>query len=197
MEGFFSYLDSRYRSSMNMKYPMALAIMGLILGQASLHARAVRIWSYDELLKASDVVAIVEPIKSENNRSQFEWADSAECFQGLSTTFKVHSYFKGANSTTEIVVKHFGHIAGKMFPANGPELAYFAIGPQSFDVSAPQKDKPGANEVIERVSTNNPCWLAFLKRNDDGTFVPVTGQIDSLMSFRWLADHMPGSIEAP
>jgi hypothetical protein len=177
---------------MNAKYLTALVLLGFILGQTSLYARAVRIWSYDDLLKASDVVAIVEPIKSENNQDQFFElsSDDRGLAHGVSTTFKIHCYLKGASSTTEIVVKHFDGKDVRTL-VNAPDLVYFPIGPQTFDVSAPQN-----NQVHERYSTStSPLWLAFLKRNDDGTLAPTAGQMDSVLSFRWLANYVPGTLE--
>jgi hypothetical protein len=192
---------SRYRSPMNVKYLTAWAIAGLFLGPTSVEARGVRVWSYNDLFKASDVVAIVEPIKSESmepiksegSLDQFEWAYAQGLIHGVSTTFKVDCYFKGAPPIAEIVVRHFeGKDAGML--VNGPDLVHFVIGPRSLDMTAPQQDKPGARQVIESL-TVPPQWLAFLKRNGDGTFAPVAGQIDSVMSFRLLEDRLPRSVE--
>ena len=172
------------------KSSAACLIVGLIIGQMPLQARGMRLWSYDDLLKASDVVAVIQPLKTENNDDDMgpEWDKPSKCFQGLSTTFKVHCYFAGVQPATEVVVKYFGHIPGTDFPANGPELAEFPLGLQTYEIHWKQKDQkdPGDFEAV----SETPYWLAFLKRAADGSFVPVTGQVDAALSFKRLRNGL-------
>jgi hypothetical protein len=165
------------------KYSLAL----VIFGQMTLQAHGVRPWPYDELAKASDAVLIIEPLKTENNNESLAWGDNTNTFnffQGVSTTFKVHCCFKGIQPPDEIVVKHFE--AKNMEMGSGPTFIQFLPGPLKYERIYLKDGKKVGDSIMDEP---HPCWLAFLKKSADGSFVPVAGQIDTGLSFKAL--HSP------
>lgn len=149
-------------------------------------ARGVRAWSYDELVKASDVVLVIEPLKTENNDDTFATEYDLDWdFQGVSTTFKVHCCFKGSTVPDEIVVKHFEYKPNGMGGANGPTFLQFLPGTLKYKAAYSKDDKEVSSNTYYEP---HPCWLAFLKKTADGSFVPVAGQIDTGLSFKELHD---------
>lgn len=167
------------------KWIAALTMAVLFAGQVRLSARAERMWSYDQLRDASDVVAILVPLKSENNTdSGVDEGLSAADYEGVSTTFQVQCYLKGESSGGPIVVKHFKYIKPGWADPNGPDLVSFQIGRRVYK-QVPDKEN---KEVDDRFLQETPCWLAFLKKTPDGSFVPVSGQYTASTSFRELLD---------
>ena len=163
-----------------MKTWLSFAIAVLLsacLGATAADARAVRNWSYDDLLAASDAVAVVEPVANENNDDQWEWAP--QFAQGVTTTFHVLCYLKGGGpgDKTTIRVKHFVYKDGE--PPNGGAMINFIVGPLNVNGTFTQngKSEPWKFERLQ------PHWLAFLKKMPDGSFAPVSGQIDPAFSF--------------
>jgi len=142
-------------------------------------ARGVRIWTYQDLLSASDVVAVVEPTANENNSDSWEWIPKFA--QGVTTTFHVLCYLKGdASSPDTIRVKHF--LYKNVFPPNGGELIDFPLTAYNGLTDA-NKDFRNAVENAHHLR-----WLAFLKKADNGTYSPTSGQIDPAFSFLALHD---------
>jgi hypothetical protein len=168
------------------KWMIVLTMAALGVGQARLSARLEREWSYDQLRDASDVVAILLPLKSENNMESGISEDlSAQDYQGVSTTFQVQCYLKGGSSTGSIVVKHFKYIKPGWAATNGPDLVSFQIGRRVYK-QVPYKEIKEVGDHMFLQET--PSWIAFLKKMPDGSFVPVSGQYTASTSFKELMD---------
>jgi hypothetical protein len=163
---------------------LTMAVLGV--GQVRLSARTERLWSYDQLRDASDVVAILKPLKIENN-TQTGVAEglSPKDYQGVTTTFEVQCYLKGGPATDTIRVNHFKYAQPGWAATNGPGLVSFQIGRRVYR-QVPDQD----NKVVgdHRFLQETPCWLAFLRKMPDGSFAPVSGQYTARSSFRELLD---------
>jgi hypothetical protein len=150
-------------------------------GEIRLEARTMRLWTYQDLLNASDVVALVEPIANENNNDSLE--PQYLSAQGVTTTFRVLCFLKGGVSgASTIRVKHF--LYKSVAPANGGTMINFLIGPLDIDATFKVLGKSEAWKFPEL----QPHWLAFLKKMPDGFFAPTGGQFDPDLSFRELHD---------
>jgi len=131
-------------------------------------ARAVKVWSFDEMRKAADLVVIARPIQSEKTAAKLNGYDMAT---GTNTTFEVLAALKGSVDGT-LVVRHF------VFPYGGLNLVN-APGPVSF----PTGDQAAT-------------YLLFLSKNKDGTYAPVSGQIDPCISCFILSNTPPAGLAA-
>jgi hypothetical protein len=151
----------------------AWIVAGLFFGQVQLNANIVTAWSYQELWEKADLVAIIQPMKSEKNEGRLDaLGPLSKDVQGFSTTFAVLSYLKGtplpdAPSPDELIVKHFDYKPGQRSPS-GPFLISF----------------PFPTDVSHEAA----CWLAYLKRMPDGSYAPISGQDDPTASFKKLLD---------
>src|ERR1700722_10846180 len=172
----------------NIKYILALVTIGILVGQMPLKARAIRVWSYDELVTASDAVMILETIGNENNTDTFKMDGSnISSFQGVSTTFRVLYCWKGSAPSSNAVVKHFVYKPNIGW-ADGAMFVHFRTEPLIFEGKLHRnRDSKDPGEAI-RTEQSVPHWLAFLKMAPDGSYVPVTGQYDASLSFKELHD---------
>jgi hypothetical protein len=147
-----------------MKQILAVAIV--VLSAVPAYARPVRIWSYEELFKESDVVAIVRVNKIEDTTTKL---DGYARLQGKRATLKVGLNLKGERQQV-LYLDFFSYptgINGNMVP-NG---FYF--------VNFGRADKAD--------------YLVFLKKTADGTLISVSGQYDAGVSIR---EVTPGLIRA-
>ncbi len=118
-------------------------------------ARAVPDWPYGRLLAESDLVAIVEPIENKPASDEYSgYGRPANHFDGTNTRFKIHALLK-----TNI---------------------RFLIGPLQYQKRNLQDEKPVGGVTV---FAEKPIWLAILKRQTDGRFIPMTGHYDSGYSF--------------
>jgi hypothetical protein len=169
---------------------VAFIIAVLILGSTSVSARIVPSWPYGKLWDAADVVVIIEPLKTENNEDKFQipW-DPEGKWQGLTTHFKIHGVFKGGPLSGEIILKHFDFKPEILLKTtvftDWPSFIRFTPGPLRYDETISKGEK-----TVRHLSVLNqiPMFLAFLKRSSDGTFIPVTGQVDPSFSFKELRE---------
>jgi len=149
--------------------------------------RAVRLWSYEELIQTSDLVAIVEPLSSEDTKDVYAgtpYGRPLDHFLGHNTKFKVHAVLKGIHSPDKpLIVLHFSYSKEVTFVANGARFIRFISGPLQFkkQVLKDEKEVGGVTVYAEE-----PVWLAFLKKKADGRYEPVTDPYDSMDSFREL-----------
>jgi len=138
----------------------AVAITFIILVASSVMARPVRSWTYDELLKEADVVAIVEVAKIQNTKTKLEGHGDPKQYQGKQATVVVGLSVKGEKLRT-FEFHFFTYSTPNMIPPNG------AMFP---DLSSAEKSH----------------YLVFLKRNADGVLIPVGGHYDGSVSIRAL-----------
>jgi hypothetical protein len=151
-------------------------------------ARAVPAWPYDKLVADSDLVAIVEPIENQPAKDAFtdyNYGHPANDFDAINTRFRVLVVLKPAgDAPKELTVLHFSYSKGLTMITNGACFMRFLIGPLQYEKRILKEEKPIGGVAV--FFQEKPIWLAFLKRQPDGRFAPVTGQYDSAFSFREL-----------
>jgi hypothetical protein len=175
-----------------------IIVAGLLLGVCSStsFARLVPDWPYDKLVADSDVVAIVQPFDNQPAKDTFpgySYGHPTADFVATNTRFEVHVFLKGDDeSPEELTVLHFAYSAKFPMTSNGASFIRFLIGPLQYEKRAVKFGTP-----VGSVTTwgQDPLWLAFLKRREDGRFEPVTGHYDSARSFREL--HAPSFYASP
>jgi TonB family protein len=130
---------------------------------APLEGRALRILSYEELVKGSDLVAIATPTGETADTSEelvltevyLEGADGRGSYMkgiGVETGFKVAAVIKGDPALKEFILHHYRN-ADPGPVVNGPMLVTF-----------------GKSDLSP--------YLMFLIRQSDGRYAPTGGQID-------------------
>src|SRR5581483_2310317 len=138
--------------------PKLILCLALIALNLSSHARIIQPLSNAELMAASDLVVVGQPIETkdldETNSLGFSSTPLFQSrFRGVETTFKVSEVLKGSPPSDQVVLHHYRYETGWGSPPNGPILMEFMPG-----------------------DTNE--YLLYLK--DDGTnrYAPTSGQID-------------------
>src|ERR1700761_3377547 len=97
---------------------LELIIPLLLLAACPAWGRALPQWPYQKLWDASDVVAVLEPLGTENN-TDGPGDSKLTDVQGVTTRFKVRAVFKGEKVAAEIAVKHFDSPPIPPGPAGG------------------------------------------------------------------------------
>lgn len=135
-------------------------------------ARAVQIWSYQELLDKSDLAVIATPTTTNDTPEQISSGIANLSYIGMETRFKVSTVLKGDMTLKTFVLHHYrppgSNPAGLIAP-DGPTFVYF------------------------RLSTGpaNPfgmSYILFLVREADGRYAPVAGETDPGLSIQELKD---------
>jgi hypothetical protein len=134
-----------------------LSVAWLLLSSVLVEARAVRIWSDQELLDGSGLVVVGTPIANKDTSEHTKLGEDPVV--GVETQFAVSKVLKGNPEVKTVTVHHYQFDGGTMFGKypNGPTLV-------SFDL----KEK-GA-------------FRLFLVREADGRYAPVAGQMDAEIS---------------
>ena len=139
-----------------------LLCLALIAFGVSASARGVRIWSDAELMAASDLVVVGQPIKVKDldEVNSLGWSSLPATFQfhGVETTFKVSEVLKGTPASNQIVLHHYRETARGSVP-NGPDFVEFSPG-----------------------DTNE--YLLYLKNDGTNRYAPAAGQIDPGLSIK-------------
>jgi hypothetical protein len=168
--------------------PKHFALFLFVLAVVSTaNGRIFQSWTFEELLNASDLVAIIEPVSAEYVKDDYPgglYGRALTDFQGINTTFKVHAVLKGhAETERPLIVRHFTYSQNVTLIFNGARFAHFIPGPLQF-----RKETLKDQEVVGgfTVYQEIPFWLAFLKKIDDGRFEAVTDPYDAVDSFREL-----------
>jgi hypothetical protein len=161
---------------------MRTLICLLILAFQSLAlARFAPGYTFEELMQRSDLVVIIE---HESTRETDE-RDEAQGGTGRLTTAKVLTTLKGEFKDSRISIRHL-HYA----PApNAPNPVEF---PES---NRPIQVKKGSMTLF----VNSPWrYIAFLKRDRDGTYVPSVDAFDSALCFLNLMEpHIMARLTEP
>jgi hypothetical protein len=139
-------------------------------------ARTVPNWSFDELFEKSDLVLIVTRLgtwdtPAERDKAPFDRPEDAEMLTPVFSALTVHSVIKGEYAEKEFILNHHRLDQARYGPrdiGNGPNLIVFTTD------SAPPLKKAE--------------YMLFLKKNDAGMFLPVTGMFDSLYSVKQLVE---------
>lgn len=165
---------------------------GIILGMtlclsATSLARPVAIPTFEELWRDAQVVAIIRPLWSTKAPDQLTSAGprygprDPKDFQALNTRFYVSVVLKEhddlkASTAKEITLLHFRPVTPEV---NGGLFMFFEV-PQH----PPAQPDPACGPETGQ------HYLAFLMRQKDGRYVPVTGNYDSELSFCKLVKPM-------
>jgi hypothetical protein len=142
--------------------------------------------TYEDLLKESDFVGLLEPVSNTPSADVFtiDVSDGQKVhYTGIDTRFRIEAILKSdGKATNELTVLHFSeeHVDVKFAVVNGPSFMYFTVGPLQYEKRV-LKDKKVISEIA--VLQGEPLWLAFLKRRADGRYEPVSGQEDPDESF--------------
>lgn len=170
----------------------ALVLIALLCSQAE--ARLVETWTFQRLKDAADIVLIgsvastkpwpekLQPEKLPPKSLERQYAKSfGKDLEGQVTTFEVATVLKGKEVGKQIELVHY-RVAGRIGIRSGPILASFRKEERTLVV----KSIDGGKEEHE-VVLGTPQYLLFLKKRDDGRYEPVSGQVDSAFSVRWLS----------
>ncbi len=152
-----------------MKQATIALITTICLCQAAL-ARFAPSFTYAELLKISDLVVLIE----HESTKEFDAKDSLDG-AGRITTAKVLSPLKGEINTGKITIHHFFY----PFSPNAPNHVTFPRADAS-TCSIQKATSFGGGTLFVRPTRQ---YLAFLKRQEDGSYIPATPQYDSNLSF--------------
>ena len=145
--------------------PVAIAV----LFTTSAFGRPVRIWSYEDLFKEADVVAIVKVKKIADTTARLEGHGDPDQYQGKRAEVVVGLSLKGERKQT-LSLDFFTYANKRGAPPDGAEFA---------DLS----------------KANKAHYLVFLKKAGDGTLIPVSGHYDADVSIREVASNSLIQIE--
>jgi hypothetical protein len=130
-------------------------------------ARAVRPWSYQELLEQSDLVVIASPAATNDTKELVDFPGFAgQRAIGVETRFTVSAVLKGDKALRDFVLHHYRPGSDGVIVPNGPTFLSFV----------PVEPPP----AIQRT------YVLFLLREADGRYAPVVGQTDPGLAIREL-----------
>ena len=130
--------------------PLTTVLILLWIGTAN--ARAVRTWSYQELLDKADLVVIATATATKDTAEHIDLPGfTAQPVIGVETRFEVSVVLKGDTTLKDLVLHHYR--ADVLKAPNGPNLV-------TFD------------------PTKQRAFLLFLVRETDGRYAPAFGQVD-------------------
>jgi hypothetical protein len=162
---------------------------GLLLATGTSYARSMRAWTYDDLLKESDLVVIASVVDTKvvpttDDLSANGLGRSGYHIQQLETVFLVKVVLKGKHQQKRLDLVHFRYDPKVNEPIlNGPTLIEF----------------PNSDQIAKSIEGNKrgygKDYLLFLKLRKDGKCGPVTGQVDPLFSIRELGN--PSELTLP
>ncbi len=122
-------------------------------------ARAVQIWSYQELLNKAGLVVIATPTASNDTQEHINLPGfDGQRVIGVETRFAVSVVLKGDKALKDFVLHHYRPAPDGMVVPNGPTFVSFAVSKKPAD--------PGRTYIL------------FLLREADGHYAPVVGQAD-------------------
>lgn len=151
------------RQMLNMKSTRLLLLVTSALFAMTVlaAARAVRIWSYEELLEKSELVVLATPTATNDTKEHVDLPGfSGEHLVGVETRFIPSAVLKGDKALKSFVLHHYRTADGTNMPhlPNGPGFVSFT----------PAQSPNG----IQRT------YILFLVREPDGRYAPVVGQAD-------------------
>ena len=151
---------------MKTKRLLVFTISLLIVSASIAAARAVRSWSYQELLDKSDLVVIATPTASNDTQERNLPGFDGQPAIGVETRFTVSAVIKGDEALKDFVLHYYRPGPGGMVVPNGPSFIYFAIS--------------------EKPSMRPRTYILFLHQEADGRYAPVVGQADPGLGVREL-----------
>lgn len=152
---------------------LCLAFMSVEMTCNIAEARLKPTFGYKKLFKESDVVVIATVVKTDDTDDKFPGHERE--FKGQDTEFEIQKVIQGDVDGERLKLLHFKYVGTP--PANGPMLVKFEPGLETEGFMMAQAE-----------------YMLFLKRTDDGRYVPVSGQYDSEDSVKILS---PPGINRP
>jgi hypothetical protein len=146
----------------------------------SLAARLKESMSYEEMLKASDLIVIATATESKDNSETAKFGGWKVDFVGVDTTFEVKGTIKGKAPDKKITVLHF-RLPDETAIINGPCLVSFRSKRVQFQYGGGVFGCPA------------PDYLLFLKASKnpkEARYEPVSGRVDPDCSAREM--YAPG-----
>jgi len=140
--------------------------------------RAQESWTYQKLLRDSDLVLIAQPLETKVSVDAFPDPEWNEKLQSRVTRFRVLVVFKGNYDKEDISILHYDLKPG-LAVNNGPRFATFRL--KEVTLSSPHS----------KGSTSKPEYLLFLRKKKDSGFVFTSGQLDSRLSVREMYEKLP------
>lgn len=162
---------------------LAWAVVLTLSLHAACTARGVPAWSYETLVKESDLIVIVVPTASRDAKAEDHVKPLKEVSNsvGVVTTFQILATLKGTAPGKQLELKHYRETPVKGgFTGNGPQFIAFG------EIKSAEA-KPGE----ENSSTHK---ILFLRRLPNGEFEFATGQVDPRFSVKDLSQtpmHWP------
>lgn len=136
-----------------------LAAAFLLISTGVTAARVVRIWSYQELLEKSDLVAIATPTATNDTKEHIDLPGFVgQRVIGVQTRFAVSAVLKGDRTLRGFVFHHYRPDPHGVMVPNGPSFVHF--------------------ELAEKPTLIQRTFILFLVREADGRYAPVVGQAD-------------------
>ncbi len=168
-----------------MKTFHATLFVGFLLATSTSHARFIRTWTYDDLVKESDLVVIanvvdVKVVPTTEDLSVNGLGTFGYPVQQIETAIRLRAVIKGKYEQKRLDMVHFRYGP----KVNGPIIN----GPTLFEFPKSDRIARTIGEGNERVYGKD--YLLFLKVGKDGKYRPVTGQVDPVFSVRELGDPM-------
>jgi hypothetical protein len=125
--------------------------------------RLTKSWTYQELFDQADLVAIGAPVSTQDTKEKggLPGWETVEVV-GVATEFQSSVVMKGDKALKTFVLHHYRLKDPNRIQPNAPSLVSFKLG------SGPKKSSP----------KNHQRYILFLKKESDGRYAPVSGQID-------------------
>ena len=148
---------------------LLICIVAVFLLPASASARVFRVWSYEELLKEADVVAIVKVTKIEDTKARLEGNGDPGWYQGKLAHATVGLMLKG-DARKSLSFQFFALHPKFQYPLDGPLLANLS-------------------------KAGKVHYLVFLKKTADGALAPATGHGNARASIYEVAPQSVNEID--
>ena len=182
----------------------ASVVVVLSLGVTGAYGRVHRYWSYNDLLKESDVIVIGNALKTVTVPSTDKLPEEAGILsiggsqvsvavavRQVETVFHIQAIVKGQVGDKQLTLVHFRwkyddelKRDGKQHGVgidNGPAFVAFPIDSWFLD---------DTSKKVKIVKAGSDCLL-YLKLRKDGKYEPLSGQVDPVDSVRWLKSPDP------
>jgi hypothetical protein len=145
---------------------LALALITSACLASAAHARFGGDFTFEQLFEMSDLVVMIEHKSTERTDDRGEAKQGGK---GLITTAQIRGTLKGDSSSKTIKIRHFLYDGPKSEPGDGVRFPGFDETGRIVVTSTPAK---------RATAFFRPPWqyIAFLKRQHDGLYVPILPQ---------------------
>ena len=169
----------------NLKPTFALVVICSLFIPSISFSRQVEDWSYERLFKESDLVVIahVQAWGATDEEWNEKFFDKVR-FEGVMTVFGANFALKG-DPPLCIWLNHFRYKESAVRYNDGPGLVAFLKEPLLVELKSTKNQKGNLPELsggLRKISQSK--YLLFLKKRKDGTYEPVSGQLDASFSVR-------------